>query len=127
MRSYRQRRKCSSGFGRNSAQKDIPAHVTAWAYLLKEFDNFTISQEKAAVKITRYNRVPDHLQGTGIALIKCDTAFLPGSIGAGASKEDLKNAQAWQISCVEKLVTARTKLHHPPRLKFALLHNVQRE
>ncbi len=61
---------------------------------MKEFDKFKMSQEKAAVKITRYNRVPDHLQGMGIALIKCDTAFLPGSIGAGASKVDLKNAQA---------------------------------
>ncbi len=36
-------------------------------------------------------------------------------------------AISWKISCVEKLVTARTKIHHPPRLKFGPLHKVQRE
>ena len=44
-----------AGFGRNSSQEDVPAHVSAWAYLMKEFDNMKINQEKAAVKITRYN------------------------------------------------------------------------
>ena len=33
----------------------IPAHVTALTYLLKEFDFFKMSQEKAAVKIRTHD------------------------------------------------------------------------
>ena len=74
--------------GRNSAEGPIPEYVSAWAHLMKEFDK----SKETAVKITRYNRVPDHLVGTGVALIHCDSSFLPGSVGVGAGK-DLKKAQ----------------------------------
>jgi len=73
--------------GRNSADCDIPQHFIAWSYLMKPFDS---GMEKA-VKTTRYNQVPDHLQGTGVALIKCDLVFVPCSVGA--EREDLIKAQ----------------------------------
>ena len=75
--------------GRNSADSDIPQHVIAWSYLMKQFD----SEKEKAVKTTRYNRVPDHLQGTGVALIKCNLVFVPGSVGVGAGRDDLIKAQ----------------------------------
>ena len=66
-REENDRMKSDSGYGRNSSQNDIPAEVRAWAYLMEQYDEFKVQQEKSAVKITRYNRVPDHLQGTGVA------------------------------------------------------------
>ena len=49
--------------------------------------------KKEAVKITRYNRVPDHLVGK-VKLLKVDSAFLPDprSVGAGAGKSDQAEA-----------------------------------
>ena len=83
--------------GRNSAKEEIAPHIRAWAYLMKAFDESKVETRKT----TRYNRVPDELQGTGICLIKCDSAFLPGSIGAGVGKEELEKAKQ-HIQAVKK-------------------------
>ena len=86
-REENERLASDAGYGRNSSHEVIPQEVEAWAYVMKKYDELKINQEKAAVKITRYNRVPDHLQGTGVALIKCDSAFLPGSGAAGKDQK----------------------------------------
>jgi hypothetical protein len=77
--------------GRNSADEEISADAVAWAYLLKSYDESKVEGAKIT-RCTRYNRVPDHLKDSGICLLKCDTAFLPGSVGVGAGKEDLAAA-----------------------------------
>jgi hypothetical protein len=50
-------------------------------------------QKDEAVKITRYNRVPNHLVGK-VELLKCNSAFVqdPNSVGQGAGKEDQAEA-----------------------------------
>ena len=70
-------------------------NISAWAHLGFDKTNET------TVKITRYNQVPDHLVGTGVALIHCDSSFLPGSVGVGAGKEDLKKILNFCNFCSE--------------------------
>ena len=45
--------------GRNSAKDDIPADATAWAYLLKSYDEWKADGAKITLaRCNRYNRVP---------------------------------------------------------------------
>ena len=66
-----------------------PKYIRIWADLMLRYKD----QKDEAVKITRYNRVPDHLVGK-VELLKCNTAFLPDprSVGQGAGKEDQAEA-----------------------------------
>ena len=98
-----EREKCDAEKGRNSLEESIPTWLSAWVYLIKEFDK----GKDTEVKTTRYNRVPDHLVGTGVALIHCDSSFLPGSVGVGAGKDDLKKAQA-QIAASKAAALAQS-------------------
>lgn len=91
-----------SSAGRKSSENATSAEVAAWSYLMQSYDEFKANQEKAAVKVTRYNRLPDHLQGTGIVLIKCDSAFLPGSGGKEDLQEAIKKIQANKASSLQE-------------------------
>ncbi len=56
-----ERQKGDAAAGRNSAKDDSPADATAWAYLLKAYDE----SKTEGTKVTRCNRytcVPDHLK-----------------------------------------------------------------
>ena len=72
--------------GRNSEAEVQPEYIKIWADLMQLHEE----GKKEAVKITRYNHIPDHLVGTGVKLLKVDSAFLPDprSVGAGAGKID---------------------------------------
>jgi hypothetical protein len=58
---------------------------------LKSYDEWKADGAKIT-RCNRYNRVPDHLKDTGVCFIKCDTSFLPGSVGVGVGKEDRDRA-----------------------------------
>ncbi len=75
--------------GRSSNPEQQPKYIKIWADLMLRYKD----QKDEAVKITRYNRVPDHLVGK-VELLKCNSAFLPDprSVGQGAGKEDQAEA-----------------------------------
>lgn len=78
--------------GRSSVTEVQPEYIKVWADLMQLHDD----GKKEAVKITRYNRVPDHLVGK-VQLITVNSALLPDprSIGAGAGK--IYQAEAIQM------------------------------
>ena len=75
--------------GRSSNPEQQPKYIKIWSDLMLRYKD----QKDEAVKITRYNRVPDHLVGK-VELLKCNSAFLPDprSVGQGAGKEDQAEA-----------------------------------
>ena len=52
--------------GRKSEAEVQPGYIKIWADLMHLHEE----GKKEAVKITRYNRIPDHLVGTGVSCSK---------------------------------------------------------
>ena len=75
--------------GRSSNPEQQPKYSKIWADLMLRYKD----QKDEAVKITRYNRVRNHLVGK-VELLKCNSAFVPDprSVGQGAGKEDQAEA-----------------------------------
>jgi hypothetical protein len=109
--------------GRNSALEPLAEYVQVWADLVQLHKE----GKEEVVKITRYNRVPDHLVGK-VQLLKSDSVLLSdtSSAGAGAGKSDqaaaidrvLKN----KADALEKQVesgdeTGKTREHLEPNAK----------
>ena len=77
-----------TGFGRNSAQEDNPTHVSAWPYLMNQIDNISQSNIREDHQVQSCS---EPFTRDRNAMIKCKSAFLPGSVGPGAIEEE--NAQ----------------------------------
>lgn len=60
-RAELERQVADAAAGGNSAKEDIPSDATAWAYLLKMYDEFKVEGAKVT-RCNRYTRVPDHLK-----------------------------------------------------------------
>jgi hypothetical protein len=87
-RTEQARRREDAEHGRSSAHEPIPEYVNLWCDLMDIFD----AETKEAIKSTRYNTPPIHLQGK-VFQVKSDTAYLPCcSSGAGAAIEDREEA-----------------------------------
>lgn len=107
--------------GRSSVPENQHPYVRIWADLMQAY----ATKNEEAVKVTRYNRVPDHLVGK-VELLKCNSAFLPDprSVGQGAGKNDqaaaIANVMKRKQDAIEKQAEAgddsgKTREHLEPK------------